>query len=105
MRVSARSTSSSWRTTFSSLSIVSFLASPDRVKGSDRNLSGGSDALRRRGRPVLATLACLALGPALELGAAPLREGHLDRVEVAWRLGGREHRSCLIEQLPARIAA
>src|ERR1700716_2553918 len=104
MRVSARCTSSSWRTTFSSLSIVSFLASQDRVKGSEGNLSGEGDGLGRCGRPVLCALARLAVSPSHEHGATALGQRDLDRVEVAGRLGRREQLARLLEQLAARVA-
>ena len=43
--------------------------------------------------------------PAHELGATALGERHLDRVEVAGRLGGGEHRARLVAKLAAGIAA
>ena len=38
------------------------------------------------------------------VGAAPLGERDIDRVEVPRRLGPREHRACLVAQLAAGVA-
>ena len=88
------------------LSIVSFLASRDRVKGAaamfEDAVTASQGAVTGSVRLLAVALAAW-LGPAHQRRArATLREGHLDRVEVARRLGRREHRARLLAQLARR---
>src|SRR6516165_6969233 len=115
-RVSARCTSRSRKTTFwVGPSIVSFLASPDRIKGAaamyqgEGTVSGRGDRLGVAGKRRRGSLGALRSGPAPrplhEPGGPPLWERYLDRVEVPRGLGVGEHRAGLIAQLPAGVAA
>src|SRR5690349_8859743 len=104
MRTSVRRMSSPSRTTFSSANLPPFSASRDRVKGTRRKVAAPPAApVARAARPGSDPRPLARLEP-LHLRLALLREGHVDRVEVARDDGPLEHRARFVADLAAAVA-
>src|SRR3954465_5194576 len=98
MRTSVRRMSSSARTTRTSFTCGSFLASRDRVKGTRRRLAAGAVATAAASRGGSGLVLGLDQG-----GLAALGERPLDRVEVARDDRVREHRAGLVAHVAREV--